>query len=311
MTAGRFSPSSVHAPGEWLPVLFYHPSFLVYGLRHPRAADVRAEYWRRCRRSYSTYDGSPCRTRLGFGLYLNPVEQYQSCRLHYDRIHEPPVTHLIERVLRRGMTFLDLGANLGYFTILASQRVGDEGRVYAFEPGPENYRFLLKNIQLNGCRNVRPLNVAASNRTGPGELFLSSDSPTDHQLVDDPSAHRKAIRVNTITVDHAVGSASGPLVVKIDVQGHEMQCVQGMTTTLRHSAQASLIVEFCPYLLVRHGADPKDFLELLTSIGLSVREISYLHYPRRNNRWLLERYTYDNQGYTNLYLTRAGPPTHS
>src|SRR5262245_2134996 len=80
------------------------------------------------------------------------------------RGYEPEETAFIEAALAPGMTFLDLGANVGYFTCLAARKVGPAGRVWAFEPDPRNFRLLVRSVKANGLSNVTAVRAAASDR---------------------------------------------------------------------------------------------------------------------------------------------------
>lgn len=91
---------------------------------------------------------------------------YANARTLAAGLYEPSVARLFENILGEGMTMVDLGANIGYYTLLASRLVGRSGRVYAFEPDPENHQYLLRNIVANGCRNVTVVEKAVYNITG-------------------------------------------------------------------------------------------------------------------------------------------------
>jgi FkbM family methyltransferase len=83
-------------------------------------------------------------------------------RIYFFRIYEPNLSHLLIRVLKPGDMFLDVGANVGYFSLLASTAVGPSGRVFSIEATPSTYRLLQQNIQTNGCQNISTFNVAAT-----------------------------------------------------------------------------------------------------------------------------------------------------
>jgi tRNA G37 N-methylase Trm5 len=83
---------------------------------------------------------------------------------------ERDTVRLFERILRAGDVVVDIGAHVGYFTLIAARSVGPEGRVYAFEPDPENYALLVRNIELNGYQNIMPIQKAVWNLT---DLFRS------------------------------------------------------------------------------------------------------------------------------------------
>ena len=105
-------------------------------------------------------------------LYVHGEEdQHVSRRLREEGIWEPFETSLLLGLLRTGDVFVDVGANIGYFSVLAASCVGDTGKVFAFEPDPENFRLLVANTALNGveCR-VRPVAAALSDAAGQGQF---------------------------------------------------------------------------------------------------------------------------------------------
>ena len=107
-----------------------------------------------------------------------------------DLIHEERTTALFKRVVRRGDVVLDLGANIGYFTLLAARLVGESGRVYAFEPEPMNFEYLKKNIAVNGYKNVLAYQKGVSGASGTAKLFVC---PYDsgHHTINQPNGIKK------------------------------------------------------------------------------------------------------------------------
>ncbi len=95
-----------------------------------------------------------CVEVMGFKLHFDPKDRVMSHYLLEDRAWEPVETEALRQELRRGDVVVDVGANIGYYTILASRLVGEGGKVYAFEPEPDNFAMLQKNLKANGCTNV-------------------------------------------------------------------------------------------------------------------------------------------------------------
>lgn len=97
-------------------------------------------------------------------------------------VYEPKTTSLFKKVIREGDIVVDVGAHIGYYTLLASRLVGDTGKVYAFEPEPRNYDLLLKNLELNNVKNVVAIKKAVSNKKGTLKFYLSKIS-LEHSTV--------------------------------------------------------------------------------------------------------------------------------
>jgi FkbM family methyltransferase len=140
--------------------------------------------------------------------------------------YESHLTAVFERYCRTGMTVLDVGANLGYYSLLASQLVGASGRVLALEPNSENCRLLLSSLRLNGTTNVQLLPVAAD--TSTGWAYYSTHVGSNGGLIGDEDllSHPGTV-VPTFRLDDLVDEPVGLL--KMDVEGAEGRVVQGAT----------------------------------------------------------------------------------
>jgi FkbM family methyltransferase len=185
---------------------------------------------------------------------------------------EPEVQEALAELIEPGQTVYDVGANIGFFTIFCSRLVGPQGRVYAFEPIPENLVTLRRNIALNKLTNVVVVEQALSASTGTAQMFVSPWSAFHSLNVDGASKRENhgpdggEITVETITLDEFVSQAgvSAPDLVKLDVEGAELLVLEGMRETLR-STQPLLLVEV---------HDTKDeYSEFVEAIDYSVRVI--------------------------------------
>ena len=133
---------------------------------------------------------------LGFKIFLNPEDMSQiSALIATSGWLHLPVTCLLLALLRPGMNVVDVGANLGYYTLLAARAVGKSGRVWSFEPEPHNFLLLMKSIRASDFRNVEPVQMALSEEPGTEKLYLAPAS--------EPNAH-------TLTRDRGMGSLEIP-----------------------------------------------------------------------------------------------------
>ena len=149
---------------------------------------------------------------------------------------EQPVQRTLRRVLRGGDVFFDVGAYLGFFTILGARLVGPSGNVVAFEPHPTSVGALRGNVELNGFTNVTvvPKAVSAVSATA----LLDGRSAALAALLEPGAAAGSAEEVQTTSIDDFVSAHPTliPSVVKIDVEGHEVEVLRGMKETMsRHS----------------------------------------------------------------------------
>lgn len=250
-------------------------------------------------------------TIRGHRMLLTPVDGYASPDMIGDR-YEVATTRLFERLVKPGQTVVDVGAHVGYYSLLAARLVGPEGRVYAFEPEPKNYALLRKNIALNGYANIMPAPLALSDRIGTSDLHLGGMDTGFHSLFElhlpqpsDPGT----ITVETTTLDAFFGAQGWPLVdvVKLDIEGAESQALDGMREFLERMRGMTLIIEFCPWILQTLGVEPAEFLAGLGSRGFRLqviepggpRALERVDTGRLINRLLRK------DGYTNLLCTRA------
>jgi FkbM family methyltransferase len=163
---------------------------------------------------------------------------------------EPEVQQALAELIKPGQTVYDVGANIGFFTILCSRLVGPEGHVYAFEPIPQNLKTLHHNVALNRLENVTVVEQALSSSTGTAQMFVSPWSAFHSLNVEgatkqeDHGPDEGEITVRTVTLDEFVQGEGvrAPDLIKIDVEGAELIVVEGMAETLR-SVQPLLLVE--------------------------------------------------------------------
>ncbi len=182
---------------------------------------------------------------------------------------EPFETELVQRFLRPGDSFVDIGANIGWYTIVAAARVGSTGRVYAFEPAAENFKLAVQNVALNGLANVRLEHAAVSDQPGSAALFLSAENLGDHRLYE--SAEERGYETVPVTsLDAYFADKPGSIrLVKMDTQGSEAKIFNGLSADLfRQRGIEAFIFEYWPKGLIAAGSSPEDFMERLKALDL-------------------------------------------
>jgi FkbM family methyltransferase len=180
--------------------------------------------------------------------------------------YEPVTTHIMQSILKEGMTFVDIGAHVGLFTLPATKWVGEAGRVVAFEPHPDNFAMLSRNAKVN---NLHPklVNAAVSNNAGSVQLHASMFNSGDHQIYH--SASRKSIEVSCVKLDEFFSSEDRIDLIKMDVQGAESAAFHGMERLLQNNTSLKVIWELSPAQLNDAGADAVSLLGWLASLGYS------------------------------------------
>ena len=192
-------------------------------------------------------------------------------RQMYFELYEQPETRLIHAVLDTGDVFLDVGANVGYYSLLASQIVGDSGQVHAFEPIPQNVVALRRTILANGITNIVVNQVAVGDRPGSLDLFVSDQKVGSSgwaSIV--PSRRRsKVVTVERMAIDHYVqsGSISRVKLAKLDIEGGELDAFRGMISLLGQPDAPDLLCEVNPHLLEKLGSESRDLTWFLAEQG--------------------------------------------
>jgi FkbM family methyltransferase len=225
-------------------------------------------------------------------------------------VYEPFETELVKKEIKKGDVVLDIGANIGYYTLIFAKLVGGEGKVFAFEPDPTNFTLLKKNVEINGYKNVIMVQKALSNKTGKIKLYLSEDNKGDHRIYDSGD-NRQSIEIESIRLDDCFKNYNGGIdFIKMDIQGAEGGALQGMSNLLNKNKNVKIVTEFWPIGLKGFGIEPEDYLKLLLKHGFKLyhtneekKEIEEV----TNIFKLLEIYTPEKGNYTNLLCTRGFP----
>ena len=166
---------------------------------------------------------------------------------------EPEIQSILERELAPGDVFVDAGASIGFFSLLAARIVGPRGRVISFEPQPGAAASVRTNVELNGFEHVTVVEAALSSARGTAVL-QGVGTATAHVNTEDEAI--EGMRVDRISLDDFLAErpAIVPDLVKIDVEGHEASVLAGMRTTL---------AEHRPTLVVELHGDPEEIVDTL------------------------------------------------
>ena len=172
-------------------------------------------------------------------------------------------------LVRPGDVVLDIGANIGYYALMESALVGDEGKVYAIEPSPANYKILQENIKLNGYENVESFNLAMGDYQGKAEMLISDHSNWSRLIPSNLRDHIDNVTmVEVSTVDKFLENRLCPTLVRMDVEGYEINIFRGMKDTLKNN-NLSIFIEFHPQLMSMQ--ENMEFFEILEENGFEVR----------------------------------------
>jgi FkbM family methyltransferase len=203
---------------------------------------------------------------------------------------EETETRLFSSFVKKGMTVVDVGANVGYYTLLAARLVGENGKVFAFEPSPDNFALLEKNVEENGYKNVVLVPKAVSDKTARARLLIDCASSGGHSL----SAFRESadfMEVETVSLDDYFSGRSERIdVMKIDAEGAEMAILNGMHRFLERNPDLTLLTEFSPQGIREFGNEPEEYVRCLGALGFQIypvvegrEELRVLDFERLTN----------------------------
>tara|TARA_R110001599_G_scaffold353851_2_gene600188 strand:- start:8067 stop:8909 length:843 start_codon:yes stop_codon:yes gene_type:complete len=224
---------------------------------------------------------SPDNTDEPIGLRIAGLDGTLRIRVHGDQdrhvsrcireegIWEPYETALLLASLSRGDVFLDVGANIGYYPIIAARLVGEQGAVFAFEPDAANFNLLQGNLRLNDCEHiVAAFEAGLAATSGPAQLYLSEDNAGDHQVFAAGSRRRSQPIQLFNGSEFLRGRMQRLDVLKVDVQGAEYAVMVGLLPLLRELPQMPrMIIELTPLSLRQAGASGRQLIELLTTLA--------------------------------------------
>lgn len=224
-------------------------------------------FWLRLRQRYPRWLGTfsaTARARLTNGMVMDcELTDLVQHNIYYHGVWEPLSTRLVRSLLKPGDGFVDVGAHVGYYTLLASGLVGPKGKVHAFEPSPETVRFLENNLRLNACGNVVVHEQAVSDRCCEVVFNTASPEHLGHSSMRELGT-RAAMktRVMAVSIDSMLDNIPPTKLVKIDVEGAEFLALCGMTQLIKRDAPY-IILELTDPFLREMGCTAQQLVEFL------------------------------------------------
>lgn len=200
-------------------------------------------------------------------LYFEIPEKLKKIYTHF----EPLSTKVVVQYLQAGDTFLDIGANFGYFSLLAAHTVGPSGRVIAVEASPDVLPYLKRNLA--AFTNIELIHAAVGNRKGTTEFFLTDDF-VNSGVSQSPflnSARKISVAMNTIDnllAARGKGNDAAQF-IKCDVQGDEMAVLEGARKSIEKAKRLNLIIEWAPAWMQKAGYNPAELPGFLKSLGFA------------------------------------------
>ena len=237
------------------------------------------------------------------GLRMNLHFENELCESIFVKGFETKERLFHNAFLRPGDQYVDIGANIGFFTLVAAQRVGPAGRVFAVEPVSETFRQLLANIELNGLTNITTCQIALSDTQGQAEIFSTLDGYLGLNSMAEPVGKNYTTeQVRVETFDHFVRTQAIDqrlVMVKMDVEGWESRVLAGGRDVFSTPTAPVLQVEFSSRTSNFVGLSSSDLYRLLADLGYRIFD-----YDVERNHLVPTTPAYVNVPYINLFAIK-------
>lgn len=225
--------------------------------------------------------------------------------------YEPQTQRIFEQIVKPSMTVVDIGAHIGYYSLLSAKLTGANGKVYAFEPAPFLYSILQKNIRANGLeKRAEAFPLALGNHSVKKCVFYIGEATTSN-LFHVPGTGETSIEVEMASLDDFFRKRNWPAVdiVKIDAEGADKIILEGMREVIMRNSGIKLIIEFNPAYLRFAGVVPEELLNELREAGfykvciLFWKTLEYRRIPE-DNRYISD--IAEKVSYVNLFCEKEG-----
>lgn len=207
------------------------------------------------------------RLHNNFYMLLNPTEHIQQQLFWYGH-YEKELGELLKKIVRPGDVFLDLGANIGYFSLLVAIN-SPSANIISFEPAKDLFHYMNDNISLNNIKNVSAINAAAGEINEEKDLFISSPDNSGMSSFHQPENYSgKKERVKVLSMDEwfKTSGLSKIDIIKLDIEGSELAALKGMKEILQKQKPV-LIVEVNPETLSMFNLRPSDIYDYLKQLN--------------------------------------------
>lgn len=242
----------------------------------------------------------------GQRMYPTTFERWLYLRMHRWRLMGAEERAFLQQAIRPGMRVLDIGSNLGLYSVLVARLTGESGRVICFEPDAQLHAALQRNLAANGLDHVETYPVALSFAPGTLEFHRSVINSGDNHLGTESSAlFRRRITIPVVRLDdHLPGL--GLDLVKLDVQGWELNVLRGMPDTLARNPQLQIYFEFSDLGRARSGSSWQELIAFLRAAGFRIfHPLDHREFDDRQVAELARSLA--SRGYTNLLACRQAP----
>lgn len=240
--------------------------------------------------------------KLGNFLYKNAFALYKPMYSVFKKKQDAFEIELLQRYLKKGDTVLDIGANIGFYAEIISGLVGETGKVHCFEPDRKNFEHL--NDSCGRLKNVVLNNKAAGPKTETIKIYTSKNLNVDHRTYK-PEEYDQEIAIEAVSIDDYLNGDKKVDMIKMDIQGFEMQAIRGMQNTLSANGDIKIISEFWPYGLRTAGSSVTEFFNFLSANGFSCYLLENNKLRKLSTDKIATLEPLGEEHYFNIFATRS------
>jgi FkbM family methyltransferase len=205
-----------------------------------------------------------------------PGNEWRMAAYHAFRgVMEPGLTKYFCTLIKPGTVVVDVGANVGIYTLLAAKLLEGTGKIYSFEPTPRTYEILQDNVQVNSFLELGIVHLhqlAVTDRSGKARLSIFNND-SGHNTLFSYGKPDDEIEVTTTSLDEILATQERVDIVKIDAEGAELLIIRGMQQVIKRNPKIRILLEFAPVHLKRAGSSPREVLDEFASLGFEIRRI--------------------------------------
>jgi len=210
----------------------------------------------------------------GYKLYINPMDTVVSATLAKTGTWEPFVSKQFIQIAKKARTIVDVGGNIGYFSLLGAACSKSTAEIFVFEPDEVNFQSLTKTVKENKLENITCEKVAIAQKSGEISLYISPDNLGDHRTFDSGD-NRETEVVRVVSLDDYFSEYPHDIdLLKIDIQGYEHFAIVGANQLFQKKRIKVILSELWPYGLKLAGCDWRNYLQILEESGFSLWEIN-------------------------------------
>jgi FkbM family methyltransferase len=240
--------------------------------------------------------------------FIDPSDLIMAPQLIVYRQWEPDISRYMIESVGPDTVFVDVGANFGYFSILAASRIGQagKGRVIAIEPNPKMLRLLRKNAKINWSMAPLDIQPFAVSESRGYVRFRVPESAANASMVQPETESDDTFIVETRAIDEITQGQSVDI-MKVDVEGFETFALRGARQTIKNSPAIQVIMEWSPGQMLEHGFRPADLLAEIREAGLSIYRMPVNRHLSAGD-WKaheIDEGQLGEMGYANLLLKHA------